>query len=97
MHVLYETMHVLYETCNKCLIKFSKPHDYFKYRQVLHSEILHGTHIVFMYSVWISQQTATLALHSISRLVLYNRSGECLQRGTHWVFIYNRQVFSLNG
>jgi hypothetical protein len=25
--------------------------------------------------VWISQQTATFALHSISRLVLYNRGG----------------------
>jgi hypothetical protein len=25
--------------------------------------------------VWISEQTATFALHSTSRLVLYNRSG----------------------
>jgi hypothetical protein len=28
------------------------------------------------------QQTATFALHNISRLVLYNRGRVCLQRGT---------------
>jgi len=32
--------------------------------------------------VWISEQTATFTLHNISRLVLYNRCGVCLQRGT---------------
>jgi len=31
----------------------------------------------------ISEQTATFALHNISRLVLYNQGGECLLRGTH--------------
>jgi hypothetical protein len=28
-------------------------------------------------------QAATFALRNISRLVLYNRGGECLLRGTH--------------
>ena len=32
--------------------------------------------------VRIAQQTATFALHSISRLVLYNRGGQFLQCGT---------------
>ena len=35
----------------------------------------------------ISDQTAAFAIHRISRLVLYNRGGECLQRGTHLVLI----------
>jgi len=33
--------------------------------------------------VWIAEQTASFALHNISRLILYNRGGECLLRGTH--------------
>jgi len=33
--------------------------------------------------VWFSEQTATFALHNISRLALYNRGRQCLQRGTH--------------
>ena len=39
-----------------------------------------------------SEQTATFALYNLSRLVLYNRGGECLLRGTHWIFIYNRHI-----
>jgi len=35
----------------------------------------------------ISDQTAAFVIHRISRLVLYNRGGECLQRGTHRVLI----------
>ena len=31
----------------------------------------------------ISQPTATFALHNLTRVVLYNRGRECLQRGTH--------------
>jgi len=48
---------------------------------------MHGAHIAFMCFVRISQQTGTFVLHDISRLVLYNRGGECLLRGTHWVLI----------
>jgi len=33
------------------------------------------------------QPTATFTLHNLNRLVLYNRGGECLQRGTDWVLI----------
>jgi len=33
--------------------------------------------------VQISEQTTTFSLHNISRLVLYNRGGECLLCGTH--------------
>jgi len=47
-----------------------------------YSKILHGVHIAFMCFVRLSQQKATFALHNISRPVLYNRGGECLQRGT---------------
>jgi len=32
--------------------------------------------------VRISEQTATFALHNISRTVLYNRGGQCLLHGT---------------
>jgi hypothetical protein len=35
----------------------------------------------------ISEQTATFALYDINRVVLYNRSGECLLRGTYSVHI----------
>jgi len=37
--------------------------------------------------VWVSEQTATFALDSMNSLVLYNRCGECLLRGTRWVLI----------
>jgi hypothetical protein len=37
--------------------------------------------------VRISQETAIFALHNISRMILYNWGGECLLRGTDWVFI----------
>jgi len=38
-------------------------------------------------SVRISQLTATFALHNFSRLVLYNRGGGCLLRGTDYHYI----------
>ena len=41
----------------------------------------------FMCFVRISEQTVTFALHDINRMVLYNRSGECLLRGTDSVLI----------
>ena len=50
-------------------------------RQVQHLKILHGAHIEFMCSLWNFLGTA------FNRLVLYNKGGECLQRGTHRVFI----------
>jgi len=37
--------------------------------------------------VRILQQTATVALHNVSRWVMYNRGGECLLRGADWAFI----------
>jgi len=67
--------------------KLLKPRDYFTYHQVYHSNILHGAHIAFTCFARISQQTATLALQSISRLVMYNQGRECLLRGTHGVLI----------
>jgi len=33
--------------------------------------------------VRVAEQTATFAIYTIIRLVLYNRAGECLQRGKH--------------
>jgi hypothetical protein len=36
-------------------------------------KILSGSHNTFMCFVWISEQTATFALHNISKLVLYNQ------------------------
>ena len=53
--------------------------------------------ITFMCFVRSAQQAATFALHNISRLVLYNRSGECLLPGTHWVVTCNGHVWSLKG
>jgi len=57
------------------------------YYQVQHSKILHGIHIAFMCLVQIAQQIATFASHNISRMVLYNRGVECLQRSTNWGLI----------
>ena len=42
---------------------------------------------IYLSFVGISEQRATFPLHSISRLVLYNQGGECLQRGTDWFHI----------
>jgi len=63
-------------------IDLLKPRNYFTYQQVQYSKILRGSHTTLMCSVRISEQTATFSLHNISRLVLYNRGGECLLRGT---------------
>ena len=38
-----------------------------------------------------SEQSATFTKYNVNRLVLYNRVGECLLRGTDWVLIYNKQ------
>jgi len=40
------------------------------------SEIMRGSHIEFVCSVW------TFNLHTINRLLLYNEGAECLQCGT---------------
>jgi len=40
---------------------------------------------LYLYCVWISEQTVTFALHKINRMVLYNRGEECLVSDTHWV------------
>ena len=37
----------------------------------------------------------TFAVHNFSRLVMYNRDGECLLRGTHSVSSYKTEKFSL--
>jgi len=42
----------------------------------------------------ISEQTASVAPCSCNRLVVYNRDGECLLRGTNWVFKSKRLIFS---
>jgi hypothetical protein len=59
------------------------PSDYFRYHQVKYYKIRHGAHIAFMCFVRISQQTAISVLHTLSRVVLFNRGQECLLRGTH--------------
>jgi len=46
------------------------------YQQVLHSKILHGEHIPFVCSAWISEQVVTFSLYDIKRYVLYNQDGE---------------------
>ena len=43
--------------------------------------------------VRISEQTASAALCSCIRLLVYNRDGQCLLRGTNWVFESNRLTF----
>jgi len=43
---------------------------------------------VFMYSVWISEQTAIISLYSTNWLVFITVTG-CLLRGTDWMFQYN--------
>ena len=45
--------------------------------------------IQVMCFVWISEQTAIISLYGINWLVFYNQDGECLLRGTDWIFIYN--------
>ena len=58
---------------------------------------MHGAYVAFMFFVQISKQTATFVLLNITRLVLYNRDAECLQRGTDWVSIYKRLRFVFKG
>jgi len=43
-------------------------------------------HTVFMCFVWISEQTAIISLNNV-QLLVYNRDGVCLLRGTDWVFM----------
>jgi hypothetical protein len=43
--------------------------------------------------VFISQQTATFALHNINWFVFFNRDEKCLLRGTNWVFKWNSLRF----
>jgi len=64
-----------------------KPSCYCTYCQVEYSKIQHGAHIAFMCFVWVSEQTATFALHDTDRLDLYSRGGECLLRGTDLILI----------
>jgi len=45
-------------------------------------------HIVFMYFVWISEQTAIISLYSIDWLVFITDT-ECLLRGVDWIFKCN--------
>jgi hypothetical protein len=68
-------------------INVFKPRDYFTYHQVKQSTFLHESHITFMRFVRISEERATVAINNISRLVLYNRGGECLLRYIHCVLI----------
>jgi hypothetical protein len=46
-----------------------KPSGNVRHHQASHSKIIHGEHIVVIYFVWISRETATSALNSIKRLV----------------------------
>ena len=57
----------------------------FTVRYVLHSTFC--PHSVFMYFVWIWEQTAIISLYGIDWLVFITET-ECLLRGTDWVFIW---------
>jgi len=46
--------------------------------------------LTFKNCTWCSHcvcSVSTFVLYNINRLVLCNRGGECLQRGTHWALI----------
>ena len=58
-----------------------------------YSEILYGAFITCVGFIRISEQRATFALYDINRVVLYNRSWECLLRSTYSVHI--KQTFFL--
>jgi len=47
--------------------------------------------------VSITEQTAYFAPYNVKCLVVYNRDGECLLRGTNWFFKYIRFYFFLKG
>jgi len=70
------------QNCEIDIQQILRPSGYLTYQQFQHSQILHGALTSFMCFVWISEQTATITLYSINRLVLYNGGGECLLRGT---------------
>jgi len=46
-------------------------------------KILHADYIAFICFVWISEQTVAIYLYIINKPDFYNRSGECLLRGTN--------------
>ena len=82
-----------HDACNSTLLKLT---GYYTYHQVSYSKFLHVNYIAFMYFVWISEQRVTFVVYVINGLVFYNRSGECLQRGTDWVFKCNiQQLYAL--
>jgi hypothetical protein len=62
---------------------YLKPSGCFTHHHVSHSQILHAARMAFMCFLWMSEQTATLALHDINRSDSYNRGGVCLLCGTH--------------
>jgi hypothetical protein len=66
----------------------SKPTGHYMYRQLTLNNSTFCPHSVFMYFVWISEQTAIISLYSINWLVCVTET-ECLLRGTDGVFIYN--------
>jgi hypothetical protein len=61
----------------------------------LHSaKILHGAHIAFMCSVWISEPTATFALYNIKRLVFITE-GESVQSAVCTESLYKTDTLRL--
>jgi hypothetical protein len=50
-----------------CLFNLLKPSGYYTYHQVQHSKILHADYIVFMCSVWLSEETVPFPLCIINR------------------------------
>jgi len=67
------------------LFNILKSTDYVMHQQVKHSTIVRTAHTVFMYFVFISEQTGICATYSTNWSVFITEM-KCLQRGTNWVF-----------
>ena len=83
-------MRVSYSASNDSLLATSpsKPSGHYMYHQLTFTNSTFCPHSVFMYFVWIWEQTAIISLYSINWLVCVTET-DSLLRGTDWIFIYN--------
>ena len=78
-------------TAKDVIFNPSKSNGYFIYHQIQHEKknSVACPHSVLMCFVWVSEQTAIISLYSANWSIFVTGDGECLMRGTNWVFTCN--------
>jgi hypothetical protein len=67
----------------------------FTYHQVQHSRILHGDHIAFKYSMWISEQTLTFRCTYNINTTVFTTEVESVYSAVRTKPLYNTDAFHL--